>query len=81
MASAVVFQLSSMVRGYHEYQYIWDAVVGETLQCYREDVNIHDPYAVSIKKSSTIVSHVPKKLSCLCSLWVVIFVVKLQLFF
>ena len=69
MASTVVFQLSSMVRGYHEYHHIWDAVVGETLQCCREDGNIHNPYAVSVKKGSTIVGHVLKKLSCLCSLF------------
>ena len=36
MASSVMFQLSSMVRGYHGYQYIWDVAVGETLQCHCE---------------------------------------------
>ena len=50
-----------MVRGYDEYQHVWDAAVGETLQCHRKDGNVHNPYAVSIKKASTIVGHVPKK--------------------
>ena len=63
-----MFQLSSMVRGYHEYRYIWDAAVGETLQCHCEVGNVHDPYAVSVKKGSTIVGHIPKKFSCFCSL-------------
>ena len=58
-----------MVRGYHEYQHIWDGAVGETLQCHRKDGNVHNPYAVSVKKGSTIVGHAPKKLSCLCSLF------------
>ena len=58
-----------MVRGYHEYQHIWDAVVGEILPCNCETGNVHDPYAVSIKKGGVIVGHVPKKLSCLCSLF------------
>ena len=69
MAFAVRFQLSSMVRGYHEYQHSWDAAVGETLQYHCEDENIYDPYAVSVKKGSTIVGHIPKKLSCLYSLF------------
>ena len=71
MASAIMFQLSSMVCEYHEYQYsiILDAAVGETLQCYREDGNVHDLCVVSVKKGSTIVGHIAKKLSCLCSLF------------
>ena len=58
-----------MLRGYHKYQHIWDAVVGEILPCNCEMGNVHDPYAVSIKKGGVIVGHVPKKLSCLCSLF------------
>ena len=41
-----------MIRGYHEYLHIWDAVVGETLLGNHEVGNVHDPYAVSIKKGS-----------------------------
>ena len=43
--------------------------MGETLQCHREGGNVHNVYAVSIKKGSTIVGHIPKKLLCLCSLF------------
>ena len=60
MASSVMFQLSYMAHGYHEYQYIWDAAVGETLQCHCKVGNVPDPYAVSIKKGSTIVGHIVK---------------------
>ena len=79
MVSAVRFQLFSMVRGYHEYQHIWDGAVGETLQCHREDGNVHDPYAVSVKKGSTIVGHAPKSFhACVHCFYggVVIFVVR-----
>ena len=47
-------QVSSMVHGYHKYQHICDAVVGEILSCSHEMRNIHDPYAVSIKKGGMI---------------------------
>ena len=67
--ASVWFQLSSMIHGYHEYLHIWDAVVGETLPCNHEVGNVHDPYVVSVKKGGVIVGHVPKKLSCLCSLF------------
>ena len=39
------------VRGYHVYEAIWRAVVGETLACEREPRNVHDRYAVAVKKS------------------------------
>ena len=43
---------ASMVRGYHEYMHVWDAVVGENLPCSNEDGNLHDPYVVVVKKGS-----------------------------
>ena len=54
-----------MVRGYHEYQYIWEA---EVLPCNCEMGNVHDPCAVSIKKGGVIVGHVPKAyVHCFCN--------------
>ena len=38
------------VRGYHVYQEIWEAAVGEVLVCEREPRNIEDRYAVAEKK-------------------------------
>ena len=33
-----------MIRGYHEYQSIWEAEVRESLTCIREPGNVRDPY-------------------------------------
>ena len=53
-----------MVRGYHEYLYVWDAAIEEVLLCSNEDGNLHDPYAVAVKKGAIVVGHVLKKISC-----------------
>ena len=39
------------VRGYHVYQRIWTAAVGEVLHCEREPTNSGDRYAVAVKYS------------------------------
>ena len=51
-----------MIRGYHEYQGIWEAEVGENLTCVREPSNVRDPRAVAVTKpeSSTIAGHIPR---------------------
>ena len=63
--------VEAMIRGYHEYQSIWEAEVGENLTCVREPSNVRDPYAVAVTKpeSSTIVGHIPRKMSAICSLF------------
>ena len=63
--------MEAMIRGYHEYQSIWKAEIGENLTCIREPGNVRDPYAVAVIKSesSTIVGHVPRKISAICSLF------------
>ena len=43
------------VRGYHVYQRIWDATIGEVLDCDREPDNAVDHYAV--KLSSCLFNH------------------------
>ena len=50
-AMASSFEVEAMVRGYHQYKAVWDAQVGEQLQCWREMSNPHDIYAVVILKS------------------------------
>ena len=59
------YVVEAMIHGYHEYQSIWEAEVGENLTCIREPGNVGDPYAVAVTKpeSSTIVGHVPRKMS------------------
>ena len=42
------FSVESMVRSYHEYKNAWNA--HEILSCEREVGNIHDIFAVAIKK-------------------------------
>ena len=57
------------VRGYHIYKDIWEATLGENLECQRESGNIHDIYAVAVLKSGLVVGHVPKRISSICSLF------------
>ena len=62
------FAIEAMVRGYHVYQSIWDAAIdGKNLECFREVGNIHDPSAVAIRKYGSVVGHVPRALSAVCS--------------
>ena len=50
------YETPSCVRGYHEYQRVWMATVGEELRCERERPrNPMDPYAVVVKKDSITV--------------------------
>ena len=70
-----IFSVESMIRGYHEYQLIWnDPIIGEELGCEREPGNSHDPYAVAVKKaiggSDRIVGHVSRRISTICSLFI-----------
>ena len=56
-----------MVRGYHNYQSVWDAAVdSEVLNCYREVGNTHDPSAVAVRKDAVIVGHIPCATYVLC---------------
>ena len=42
------FERELCVRGYHVYQRIWMAAVGEVLHCEREPTNSRDRYAVAV---------------------------------
>ena len=61
-----MFSISSVVRGYHIYQDVWSAGVGEQLTCDREPGNRHDTFAVAVKKDEVIVGHVPRCISPIC---------------
>ena len=56
------FSIEAMVRGYHVYQGIWDADLGEQLPCQREPMNSKDPFAVAVVKSHVTVGHTPRKI-------------------
>ena len=55
------------IRGYHVYKYIWEATVRESLTCERETNNSCDTYAVAVKKSETVIGHLPRKVARLYS--------------
>ena len=57
------------VRGYHVYQAIWTAAIGEELLCEREPTNAVDRYAVAVVRNSTIIGHLPRRISKICSLF------------
>ena len=67
--SLATFSLNSVVRGYHVYKDYWEAATGEILRCCEERTNIHDPFAVAIIKDDSVVGHVPRKISTVCSLF------------
>ena len=51
ISHSYIFSIQSMVRGYHEYQRVWDDPVdGEELVCKRKIGNSHDTYAVAVRK-------------------------------
>ena len=62
-------ELPCCVRGYHIYKTIWAATIGEELVCEREPTNAIDRYAVAVIKDGTIIGHLPKKLSKICSIF------------
>ena len=45
---AMAIEFESMVRGYHIYKDVWDAVIGQTLPCQMKSRNASDPYAVAV---------------------------------
>ena len=63
------FILESVVRGYHVFQHIWNAVVTEELPCRVETGSPSDRFAVTVLKQDTVVSHVPRLFSAACVLF------------
>ena len=57
------------VRGYHVYQAILVAAVGEELAGEREPTNTSNRYAVAVVKGGVIIGHLPRKISKICSLF------------
>lgn len=57
------------IRGYHIYESVWHAAVGESLSCVREPTNEHDLYAVAVMKSGQVIGHLPRKVNRVCSIF------------
>ena len=60
------FTVESVIRGYHVYEEVWSSVIGEVLVCRRDTRNRHDPFAVATCKGTTVVGHVPRRISAIC---------------
>ena len=69
MDGAGEYEIQACVRGYHVYQAIWLAAIGEQLTCTRETGNPTDRYAVAVLKDSAIIGHHPTNISKICSLF------------
>ena len=63
------YTVETIVHGYHVYQVIWEAAVGQVLPCQWERGNVHDPYAVAIVERGVVVGHVPRAISSVCYLF------------
>ena len=63
------FERNCCTRGYHIYKEVWEAVVGEALVCEREPENASDRHTVAVKQEGTIIGHLLRKLSQVCSLF------------
>ena len=56
MADVDTYEFVTMACGYHQYQSIWSAVVGEEL-----------PYRIELSNPDIVVGHVPKRILSICS--------------
>jgi len=67
-----LFSIVSKVRGHHVYKDKWNAEedIGEELRCKREPGNWNDTHAVVVMKVDTIVGHVLRVISPICSIFI-----------
>ena len=56
-------EVRSFVRGYHAYKDIWNPRIGEVLPLEHKPNNTEDRFAVAIKRTSSVVGHVPFNLA------------------
>ena len=61
------FERELCVHGYHVYQRIWTAAVGEVLHCEREPTNSRDRYAVAVKNIRALNFRKPGHLRKYCN--------------
>ena len=61
--------MESCVRGHHIYRDVWSPSLGEVLQCRQELENTKDHYAVAVVRRSTVVGHIPRKISAASALF------------
>ena len=61
--------IEAMICGYHVYKEIWCADAGEELSCVRKVENYRNLFAVALVRSGVIVSHIPRRISSVCSMF------------
>ena len=61
------YEVRSCVRGHHVFKSVWNPIIGQQLVCKRETNNPTDVYAVAVMRGSTVVGHVPRKISAACA--------------
>ena len=66
---AATYSMKSMIRGFHVCPSVWSPITGEELHCVRELSNAEDALAVAVMKNSTVVGHIPRKMSSRCSIF------------
>ena len=55
-------EVAGIIRGYHVYKEVWEAVIGEMLEATsdnREKAKEHDKNAVGLYKKDILVAHIP----------------------
>lgn len=60
------YQRALCVHGFYVYCNVWEAAIGEVLDCEREPGNAKDRYAVAVKKDATVIGRLPRKISRVC---------------
>ena len=61
-------EMETCVRSFHVYKAMWEAVVGEELECGRVRGNRVDHYTVAVVKDETVIGHVlRRKISQMCN--------------
>ena len=54
------FVYDRCIHGYHEYKSIWNASVGEVLECSRKLNNAHDENTARVAHRRVTVGHIPR---------------------
>ena len=65
------FERDCCILSYHVHKEIWQASIGEELEYDREPENWYDCYAVAVKRIEVVIGHLPQKLLCICSLFLI----------
>ena len=70
MSTYQCFSIDDCIRGYHIYEDIWTAPIGDYLACKPEFSNLHDPYAVAVvTMNDVMVGHLPRRISTVSRLF------------